>query len=263
VQISLKVVPLERVHENQFFDFLDRDRILHIFTIYDLKFMKEKTRVWLAFQDREICGYLFEFDKRIVHTHGTVRSVTRLLDFIDLKELTFVIEPNHLTLVTKFYEPIEPTDQTTRGKITKYLVMKTNAQTFIPSVRHPVKRLDRQALQQVLEDLGEDWKKRIEDALSRGLAFGAYHDDRLASVATVTEIVGDLALIRGVCTVPSLRRKGLATSACSVLIEELIGLGKKAVLWVATDNLPARRVYQKIGFLKTGKNLLGFKAKRI
>jgi hypothetical protein len=227
VQISLKVVSLERVYEKQFFDFLERERILHIFTIYDLKFMKEKTRVWVAFQDGEICGYLFEFDKRIVHTHGTVRSVTRLLDFIDLDEPTFVTEPNHLTLVTKFYEPIEPTDQASRGKVTEYLVMKADAKTFIPLVRHPVKRLERQALQQVLEDLGEDWKKRIEDSLSRRLAFGAYHNDRLASVATVTEIIDDLALIRGVYTVPSLRGKGLATSACSALMKSSSVLGRR------------------------------------
>lgn len=63
----MKVVPLEEVNEKQFFDFLDKERILHIFTIYDLKFMREKTRVWVAFKDGEICGYLFEFDKRIVH----------------------------------------------------------------------------------------------------------------------------------------------------------------------------------------------------
>ena len=49
---------------------------------------------------------------------------------------------------------------------------------------------------------------------------------------------------------------------CSALVEELIGLGKEAVIWVAKDNLPARRVYEKIGFKKTGHVLLGFRAKR-
>jgi len=41
--------------------------------------MSDKTRVWVAFKDDEVCGYLFEFDKRIVHTHGTTESVTKLL----------------------------------------------------------------------------------------------------------------------------------------------------------------------------------------
>lgn len=192
-----------------------------------------------------------------------MRSVAKLLDRIDLDEPTFVIKPSHFTVVKKFFEPVEPTDQASKGKITKYLVMKANAQTFTPLIRHPVKKLEGQVLCEVLEDFGEDWKKRIEDAISRGLAFGAYQNDTLASVATVTEIIDAIALIRGVYTAPSLRGNGLATSACSALMEELISLGKEAVLWVATDNLPARKVYKKIGFLKTEYTLLGFKARRI
>lgn len=43
----------------------------------------------------------------------------------------------------------------------------------------------------------------------------------------------------------------------------MIDLGNEAMLWVARDNLPAIRVYEKIGFKKTRHSLLGFKAKRL
>ena len=260
---SLRVIPLEKGNEKQFLDFLNKDRVLHIFTIYDLRFMREKTEVWVAFEKEKIIGYLFKFDKRIVHTHGDAESVTRLLDYIDLNEPVFVIEPHHLAAVEKFFEPIEPTDPSSKSKITTYLVMKANVETFKPLMRHRVKRLGTEDLNDVLKNVGDEYRKRIENAIYKGIAFGAYENISLVSVATAPEILEDLALIRGVYTVPSFRSRGLATSACSALVGELINLGKEAVLWVAEDNLPARKVYEKIGFKKTEHILLGFKARRL
>jgi len=102
----LKIIPFEEMDEKIFFDFLNRDPILHIFTIYDLKYMRDKTKVWVALKNGEIHGYIFEFDNRIVHTHGTVESIAKLLDCIDLDEVIFVIEPHHLAVVEKAFEPV-------------------------------------------------------------------------------------------------------------------------------------------------------------
>ena len=258
-----KVIPVEKSNEKQFLSFLDRDRISHVFTIYDLKYMRDKTRVWAAFKDHEICGYLFEFDNRIVHTHGTVESVTKLLHCIELDEPVLIIEPDHLAVVKEFFEPVEPTDASSKGKITKYLVMKTGANTFNPIIRHRVKRLRTEDVNGVLEHLGEEWEKRVKDAIHRGIAFGAYEGDLLASVATVPETIDNIAFIRGVYTAPSRRSRGLSTSVVSALVKEIINLGKEAVLWVAEDNLPAKRLYEKIGFQKTEHIILGFKARRL
>jgi len=263
MQSHLRIIPIEKANEKRFLNFLKKDKILHIFTIYDLRYMRDKTEVWAAFENEEICGYLFEFDKRIVHTHGTAKSVTKLLDRIDLDEPVFVIEPRHLAVVKQFFKPIEPTDPSSRGDITTYLVVKANAKTFKPSIRHRVKRLGTEDLNEVLERIGEEWKEQVKNAIRRGMAFGAYEKDSLASTATAPEIIDNIALIRGVYTVPSLRGRGLATSASSALVEELISLGKEAVLWVAKANVPARRVYEKIGFKRTEHTLLGFKARRL
>jgi GNAT superfamily N-acetyltransferase len=217
----------------------------------------------VASEDAQICGYLFEFDKRIVHTHGTAESVARLLHCTDLDEPTLVIEPHHLVAVKELFETLEPTDPTSRSKITTYLVMEAYAETLKPLISHRVKRLGSEDFDEVLKQFGDEWKRRIEDAIGRGLAFGAYENDALASLSTAPEILDTVALIRGVYTLPSLRGKGFATSVCSAIAEELISLGKEAVLWVATDNLPARKVYEKIGFKETQRVLLGFKARRL
>jgi len=262
MQTPIRAVALDEKNERRLLDFLDRDRVLHIFTIYDLKCMREKTRVWVALRGGETVGYLFEFERRIVHTRGDLEGVTKLLQFIDLDEAVFVIEPHHLASVEGFFEPIEPTDPASGGKITTYLVMNAGPKTFQPAPRHCTKRLGTEDLEETSKSLGQECRERVENAINRGLAFGAYHDGSLASVATVPEMLEDIAFIRGVYTVPSLRSRGLATSACSALVAEAIKLGKQAILWVAEDNLPARRVYEKVGFKPAGHTLLGFKARR-
>jgi len=258
----LQAVPLGKEYEERFRDYLNKDRVLHIFTIYDLGFVREKTKVWMALRSDEIVGYLFEYDKRIIHARGASESITELLQFIDLGEAVFSIEPHHLAKVEQFFEPIEPTDPASRGKTTAYLVMKTDRNNFQPVIRHHIRKLGTEDLDETSKSLGQEYRERVEDAINRGLAFGAYDDESLASIATVPEMLEDLAFIRGVYTVPSLRGRGLATSACSALVAEAIRLGRQALLWVAEDNVPARKVYERIGFKPTGHTLLGFKARR-
>jgi len=173
-----------------------------------------------------------------------------------------VVESHHLQAIRELFDIVEPTDSVTEGNITTYLVMKVDAGTFKPSISHHVKKLNADDLDDVLKCTDEHYRDVIEKTIQRGIAYGAYEDEALASVAAAPQILDDLALIRGVYTRPSSRNKGLATSACSSLVDELIGLGKEAMLWVSKDNYPAIRVYEKLGFRKTKHVLLGFKARR-
>jgi len=261
---SVRVVSIEDLERDRFLDFLCRDKVLHVFTIYDLTCMGEKCKVWAAFTNEHVCGYLFEFNQEIIRTHGTADSISRLLHLSDLREPTFIIEPHHKQVITESFEPVQPTDSSSKTKITTYYVMKSDVDSFKPSVNHHVKKLTTDDSTEVSDQLGKEWKARIEKVLCEGgIAYGACHKGFLAALATVSEFVDEIALIRGVYTKPSLRNKGLATSASSALVEELIRLGKEPILWVAKDNLPARKVYKRIGFHRTEHELLGFKARKI
>jgi predicted GNAT family acetyltransferase len=48
----------------------------------------------------------------------------------------------------------------------------------------------------------------------------------------------------------------------SVLVKELFRLRVQPGLWVAEDNAPAVRMYEKIGFKPSKNTLLGFIAKK-
>jgi GNAT superfamily N-acetyltransferase len=263
MQAEIRIEPLEEADENRFVRFLERDKILHVFTLYDMRNFKDKTRIWIALKNDYVLGYLFVFNDLIINTHGAPETMGKLLNCISLTEPTIVIESQHLETVKKLYEPVGPTDAASKGKITTYLVMRLSPSDFNPTMRHSVRRLGTGDLNEVVECLGEEWKTRVENAISRSVAYGAYLDRRLASLAIVPEIVDGIGFIRGVYTTPEHRNKGLAASACSALAKELMESGQIPVLWVAEDNVPARRIYEKLGFRRTGYTLLGFKAKKI
>lgn len=261
--LGLKIFSIEEIDEGFFLDFLCSDKILHFFTIYDLKYERDRTKLWVALEGGEVLGYILVFDGRIVHTHGDVRCINVLMNFVDLRECVFAINPAHLSVIRRFYGIVGPSDMESRGNVTRFLVLRVCHNTFRCMIRHVVKRLKIEDLDDVLKSFGENWGDRFRREIGRGFFYGAYENDLLASIAACSEYIDDLAIIRGVYTIPSLRNRGLATSAASALVRELLDLGLEVILWVARDNLPARRVYEKIGFQDTGHRLLGFRAVRL
>ncbi|MGC9209332.1 MAG: GNAT family N-acetyltransferase [Nitrososphaeria archaeon] len=67
----------------------------------------------------------------------------------------------------------------------------------------------------------------------------------------------DVAIIGGVVTREEFRNRGFATSVVSKLAYYIIKGGKIASLYVREDNIPAIRVYKKIGF-KESRRRYGF-----
>jgi len=246
--------------ERGLFEFMNRDTISHFYAIYDLKHLREKAQAWVALSNNKIAGYLMEYDKRILATRGNEECIPSLLKNTDLTTPIFNIEPKHLTAVTKLFEPTEPPDKMTKGKITTFLTMKTTPQTSTPIIKHNVQKLTKENAQALAELLSADIQ-RAHDLL-RGIGYGIFKRNRLVASALSPEILEDLAIIRGVHTAPDERGKGYATSVCSTLVQELIKQGKDIMLYVSKDNPPALKVYKKIGFKETGHKFLSFIAQR-
>jgi predicted GNAT family acetyltransferase len=110
--------------------------------------------------------------------------------------------------------------------------------------------------------LGEEYGEKVQQAQSSGIALEVHAEQRWVSVAIVPEIIEEIGFIRGVFTAPAFRGKGFSTSTVSASVKELFRLQLEPGLWVAEDNVPARRIYEKIGFKPSKNVLLGFTAKR-
>jgi predicted GNAT family acetyltransferase len=256
----VQVVSLDKNVEKKLFEFMDKDRIRNFWGIHDLKHLRNKTRTWVALSQKNVVGYLVEHDQRILHTRGDAECVNPLLKNTDLVTPMFNIESSHLSAVKRLYKPTEPTDVTTRGKITTYLSMKVSTANFKPATWHNVQEMGKEDNEAVKRLLGRE-TSRVTDLL-KGLAYGLYKQGQLLSFAAAPEILEDLAIIRGVYTTPDLRGRGYSTSVCSALVGRILEQGRDAILYVSKDNEPAIRVYRKLGFRKTGHVFLGFKARR-
>lgn len=257
---SIKTVSLDDRVERRLFEFMNQDRIRHFYTIYDLKYQREKERVWVALLGSSLSGYLLEHERRIVHVRGSRECAPPLLRNQQLDAPLFNIEPHHLSAVKELYEITGPADKVTEGEITTFLIMKAKRETFNPMIDHPVRELKKTDAR-ALADLLETEVSRAERLLAN-FGFGVFKDGKLISSAVSPDTLDDLATVRGVHTVPEERGKGYASSVCSAVVERLVQKGLDVILYVSKDNPAAIRVYEKIGFVPTGHRFLSFEAKR-
>lgn len=266
----MRVVHLDPTIEDSFLKFLRRDIISNFFALLDLKFYRDKTKFWIALDNDEVLGYLLEHDGRILNLRGNAKCVAELLKKATLATPDINIEPAHLQAFKEFYEPMKGIG-VGQHKITTLLAMQVDRRSFRPIVKFSPKKMSGNefaAVTKLYEEfydevaLGPITRERIRETLNRCLTYGTYEGDELISFANGSRLenVGHVA---PVYTSPKFRGKGHATSACSALVRELLSQRDRTILFVQEDNIPALRVYEKIGFTKTGHKFLAFWGRRI
>lgn len=262
--------------DDLFLRFLMQDTISNFFALLNLRFQREKTKFWVALEgDAEVIGYLLEHDGRIINLRGDVRCAAELLKMTGLVKPELNVESAHIQTVKKFYEPIDPIG-VSRGKINTISAMSVDKKYFKPVVRHDLKQLSESefdALERLYMKFYEEMTlgpikhEQIRGILNRcikhGVTYGIYERDELVSFASGSSILKDVAHVAPVYTSPKFRRRGYATSACSALVGELLRNNDRTILFVSESNVAALRVYEKIGFARTGHAFLTFWARRI
>lgn len=84
--------------------------------------------------------------------------------------------------------------------------------------------------------------------LELGDYFGIFEGERLVAMAGERFQVGSFREISGVCTHPELQGRGLARRLMRKLILRQLKRGETPFLHVMSDNLNARRLYERMGF---------------
>jgi len=93
------------------------------------------------------------------------------------------------------------------------------------------------------------WKAQVRGGRRAALAF---LDARAVGVGTL--LGSELAELQGVTTVPEARRRGVAATLSSHLIQNALEQGTQAV-WLSVENPVARACYLKLGFRALGSRL--------
>lgn len=84
--------------------------------------------------------------------------------------------------------------------------------------------------------------------LSRHITFCAEEKKNIIAKGGTNGIGFSYYQLGGIYTLPEYRNKGISTALVIRLFSEITSLGKKACLFVKTENAPALRVYHKLGF---------------
>jgi RimJ/RimL family protein N-acetyltransferase len=121
-----------------------------------------------------------------------------------------------------------------------------------PVSRHPVRRLtpsdvaDLAGLDRSIDWISVTWGGPAGLAAS-GMAWGAFDDNRLVSVAA-SFFVGAAHEDIGVVTEPGHRGRGLSTSCCAALIAGIRARGHRPTWTTSPDNTGSRAVAARLGF---------------
>lgn len=274
--LNMHVMPLEPDIESIFLKFLMRDITSNFFALLNMRFHREKTKFWVALEkNTKVIGYLLEHDARVINLRGDVRCAAELLKMTDLVKPELNVEPAHVQTVKMFYEPINPIGYS-RDKVNVISAMEVDKKRFKPIITCYPKKLGASEFSALKElyvkfydemILGPITREQIREILNRciryGITYGIYDGRELVSFASGNGTLENVAHIAPVYTLQKFRRRGYATSACSALVRELLNNNEKTILFVSEKNVAALKVYEKIGFVRTGHTFLTFRARKI
>jgi len=102
-------------------------------------------------------------------------------------------------------------------------------------------------------DGGRDYRERVTDLVRGRRAYAKFVGGRVVFKAELAVVTRHTAQIQGVWVAPEWRGHGLGTAAMSAVVRDALRRVAPSVsLYVNDYNLPAKRVYHRCGFRRTG-----------
>jgi ribosomal protein S18 acetylase RimI-like enzyme len=170
----------------------------------------------------------------LVPDKAVIITTSELLDMVRNEIKYDAIYKNDLMLVRRGEERVRNLDLATKLSPNNALEYSTFGSSFnVPQV--PM-----------------DW---IHECLERDIIFGAFDQEKLASVASLVAWLPQVAVIMGVETKPEFRRKGLGTAVVSAAVKEGLTRSEACSLFVRSDNKKAVPLYESLGFKKMAEEI--------
>jgi len=243
----MEIVPLEASSEPIFWEHVNQDIPYYYFFAFDWKHNRNETKILLALRENRIDGMLLVFRHSIVQLRGTQEAAKALLERLDLDKVELQALEQHKPYVLERYKP-------TSTHQMMLMVLHKGEESL--HVKHSIAKLDAAEAEQIAtimrkadpEFWGTTTDQNIIDGMNRGANWlGIKINGELASIgnARLTEWGG---LIGVVATREAHRNKGYATSIVSELVRKILEKLPIAMIYVLSDNPPAIRAYEKVGF---------------
>ena len=237
---------LEDPLEDKFLDYLEPYPEDFLFFMRIWRGERGRTTIILAMEDDEIHGAMSIHDGRHVRMHGSEEAVKSLLKALSMTklEMRIPLEFSHL-VEGKFSisDSVVLTQMLLRGGEEQLMMVKDTTSLRIEDserIAALLRSSDEVCWQNIsakeIEPLFDDWEFH-----------GILVEDRLVAVgsAYITKVGGNVGLI---ATHPDFRNMGLARSIVSSLLLKIFQRSPLATIHVLPDNLPAKHIYESVGF---------------
>lgn len=235
---------------------LKSDIVKHVFAVYDIQNDPQHTTTYAAFENGNVRGYV------LIYTATDVPSVIlecednvaeKLFEHAPLGNFIVHAPPKLLPAIKKRFPDA-------KHYVEDWMLVRRNETRFFKSELVRRLRTEKDALKLATlllsrKDRPTNMLKKYADWISKMLVYGVFRDGQLVSYAGSFIQLPQVWLIGGVYTHPEHRNRGYATLATSTITEEALKTAEAAALFARSDNYPAIKAYEKIGYRKIGEKV--------
>ena len=164
-------------------------------------------------------------------------------------KISLSFDPEWLEIVRECFTNFELMDKSAKGQeMNTFLGMELNRETFNAKSTYEAQVLGEEISHKL------NFKQRILFSNSEGGGVGIIRNGEIVGVAFAPHVLSNedfsFAIIRGVWVSKDNRNKGYGYDVSAKMCEELFAKGIETVtLWVEETNIPAVKVYEKMGFV--------------
>ncbi len=254
------MIKLEKINKNNLDDVLNelqKDPTKHVFADYDLRHDVEHTEAYAVFKGERLEGYILTYTATdvpsVVLESNDIQTAERLVKRAPKDNFILHAPPDLLSVITTRYP-------SAKHYFENWMMIKRGKSNVFTSslVRKLQTRQDASELSSLLEtrkDRPRRMTNKYVEWLSKMKIYGVFVQGKLVSYSGSFLQTPEIWMIGGVYTHPELRNRGYSTLATSAITEEALRNSDAAALFVRSDNFPAIRVYEKIGYGKIGEKI--------
>lgn len=254
--LLLKIEEINDRNRDRFIDLIRLDVIKHVFALYDIQNDPTHTRIHACFKNCGLRGYILTYTATdvpsvILECEKTI--ATKLIQFAPENHFVMHTNPSFQSIIKKRFP-------WARNYLENWMVLeedKANA-LDLKNARRLSTKDDATALAKLVLNRKDRPRRNLKKYLewvAKMPIYGVYVGNRLASYASSFIQLPQIWLIGGVYTDPKHRNRGYAQIATSAITGEALKNAKMAALFVRSNNIPAIRVYEKIGYHKIAEKL--------
>jgi ribosomal protein S18 acetylase RimI-like enzyme len=256
----LKVSRINEKNKHSLVEELKDDVVRHVFAVNDLENEPQYTTMYTAHEDGDLKGYILIYTRTEVpstilecENECKTKVAETLLKHAPTNHFILHTQPNLLLTILRRFP-------NAKHYIEDWMLVKKGNAHFYrsESVRRLSTEKDAAKLANLLSSQRNrpaTTRKKCLEQISRMPIYGFFQVGQLVSYAGSFIQLPQIWLIGGVYTDPVHRNKGYATLATSAITEEALQKSEKAALFARSDNYPAVKAYEKIGYRKIGEKV--------